>query len=279
LVPIIVPIVAVITLAAWLGMVFWADTYSARKVPDRKCGRRKGGLMAKLSIELQPRKVEEQVGWNKALYHACRWSRIVSVATWFDFDKNERRVHYYVLLWLAALILILFLVPTSGWPGWVLVGVAFYRLQDLVFSTLDNVFDFTKRSKRSDKYDDPTLVVLALVNIIQIVLIFAIAYLVLISHNPRSFSNLPRGRFSDFYLSWIVLPPLGSGATPQSTMAKILMMTEEGTGLLIIVISIGRFLAAAPSGTRRLDPGRHARRPPRTQNRYKAAKSSRRLSR
>lgn len=213
--------------------------------------------MAKLSIELQPRKVEEQVGWNKALYRLCRWSRIVSVATWFDFDKNERRVHFYVLLWLVALILILFFVPTSGWLGWVLVGVAFYRLQDLIFSTLDNVFDLTKRSKRSDGYDGPTLVVLTLVNIIQIVLIFAIAYLVLTSHNPKSFSNLPRGRFSDFFLSWIVLPPLGGGASPQSTMAKILTMTEEGTGLLIIVIAIGRFLAAAPSGAKRLDLGGH----------------------
>jgi hypothetical protein len=31
LVPIVVPIVALVTLAAWLGMVFWADAHPGRK--------------------------------------------------------------------------------------------------------------------------------------------------------------------------------------------------------------------------------------------------------
>jgi hypothetical protein len=33
LVPIILPIVAIVALAAWLGMVFWADAHPGRKVP------------------------------------------------------------------------------------------------------------------------------------------------------------------------------------------------------------------------------------------------------
>jgi hypothetical protein len=241
LTPFIVPIVAVITLSAWLGLVYWADAHPGWKGENRKYVGKGDIFMFKISIEVQPR--SKQIGCSKALYHVCCWSRVFSVATWFELDENERRIHRYVLLWLIALILILFFVPTSGWLGGVLLGVAFYRLQDLIFSTLDNVFRLTERSKRSDKYDAPNLVLLALVNVIQVVLIFAIAYLILTSHNPRSFSDLPTGRFSNFFLSWISLPPLGGGASPQSTMARILTMIEEGTGLLIIVIAIGRFLS------------------------------------
>lgn len=84
---------------------------------------------------------------------------------------------------------------------------------------------------------------LALVDIIQIVLIFAVAYLILTGQNPGSFSHLPTGRFGEFFLSWISLPPLGGGATPMSTMARVLTISEEATGLLMIVIAVGRFLA------------------------------------
>jgi hypothetical protein len=236
LVPVIVPIVATIALAAWLGIVYWAAAH-----PD--WDRRGDGLMTKMGIIVKPRKDRKLVGCNKLLCYVCCCSRTISAATLFDRDQDERRIHHYVLLWTGILILILFLVPTSGWLGWALVGVAFYRLQDLIFSTLDNAFQLTERSRRSDPYDGPALVVLALVNIFQIVLIFAIAYLVFTSHAPGSFSKLPAGRFGDFFLSWISLPPLGGGASPHSTTAKILTMIEAGTGLLIIVISIGRFLS------------------------------------
>lgn len=197
--------------------------------------------MAWVHSRVQPRK-KEQVGCcNKAFCRICCWSRDISVATWFRFDITEKRIHNYVLFWLIVLISLLF-VPTSGWPGWILVGVALYRLQDLTFSTLDNALQLTKRSELSDNYDGLTSVVLALVNIIQIVLIFAIAYLVLTGHNPRSFSNRPTGRLGEFFLSWISLPPLGGDASPRSTMAEILTIIEEGTGLVIIVIAINRFL-------------------------------------
>jgi hypothetical protein len=82
-----------------------------------------------------------------------------------------------------------------------------------------------------------------LVDIIQIVLIFAVAYLMLTGLNPGAFTLPSTGRFGEFYLSWISLPPLGGGATPLSTMARVLTISEEETGLLIIVIAVGRFLA------------------------------------
>jgi hypothetical protein len=186
---------------------------------------------------------EQPVGFNKVLFHVCSWSRKFSIATWLGLDRKEKSIHYYVLFWLIALSLILAVGPAAGWPRWVMVGIAFYRLQDLIFSTLDNALRLTERSKLSAVYEWQTPVVLALVNIIQIVLIFAIAYLILTGHNPRSFSNPPTGRFGEFFLSWISLPPLGGGASPLSMMARTLTITEEATGLLIIVVAVGRFLA------------------------------------
>lgn len=124
------------------------------------------------------------------------------------------------------------------------VCVVFYRLQDLIFSTLDNVLRLTERSREIPKYTWQTPLLLALVNSVQIVLIFAIAYLLLTGQNPAAFAHPPSDPFSAFFLSWISLPPLGGGAAPLSTMARVLTITEEATGLLIIVIAIGRFLAA-----------------------------------
>jgi hypothetical protein len=186
----------------------------------------------------------ELVGFfNRALLHVCSASRKVSIAARLNLDCDEKSIHYYVLLWLIALGLILALGPATGWLRLVFVGVAFYRLQDLVFSTLDNALNLTDRASQFSTFKSQTPVVLALVNIVQIVLIFAIAYLMLTGQNPASFAQPPTGRFGEFFLSWISLPPLGGGAVPLSTMARVLTISEEATGLLIIVIAIGRFLA------------------------------------
>jgi hypothetical protein len=173
------------------------------------------------------------------------------LATWFNLDEDERRTHYYVVFWLVVLIVILVFIPTSGWLRWLFVALAFYRLQDLIFSTLDNALNLTTKSLEATQCQPSkwllTLIVLSLINIIQIVLIFAIAYLTFTGHNHKAFHNPPTGRFSEFFLSWINLPPLGGGADPRSTMAEVLSIAEEATGLLITVIAIGRFLAMADS--------------------------------
>lgn len=184
-------------------------------------------------------------GLNRALSDVCTVSRGISVSRWFSWDKSERGIHYYVLVWLGGLVLILAVGPTTGWPGWIMVGVVFYRLQDLIFSTLDNALLLSERARtRSRSYDSRTPVVLALVNIVQIVLVFAIAYLVLTAQHAGSFTQPPSGRFGYFFLSWVSLPPLGGGATPLSVIARALTIGEEGTGLLVIVIAVGRFLSA-----------------------------------
>ena len=186
---------------------------------------------------------DHRVGFNTALSNLCCLSRAVSPATWFDWDAGEKAIHRDVFGWLVPLIAILAVGPAVGWPRFVMLSIVFYRLQELVFATLDNALMLTARGRACREFAWQTPLMLALVDIIQIVLIFAVAYLMLTGLNPGAFTLPSTGRFGEFYLSWISLPPLGGGATPLSTMARVLTISEEGTGLLIIVIAVGRFLA------------------------------------
>jgi len=182
--------------------------------------------------------------FTTALTFVCWLSRKCSPATWFDLDSKEWKIQLYVLGWLVGLSAILFFGPTTGWPRFVMLGIVFYRLQELMFATLDNALQLTKRARRPNPdYKWPTPLLLALVSIIQVVLIFAIAYLILIGQNRAAFAGPPSNPGDAFFLSWISLPPLGGGAAPLSTMARVLTIGEEATGLLLVVIAIGRFLA------------------------------------
>lgn len=180
-----------------------------------------------------------------AVTFGCWLSRMLSPATRFKFDSREWSIQAYVLFWLAGLSAILAVGPTTGWPRWFMLGIVLYRLQELMFATLDNALHLTERARQSNRptYKWPTPLLLALVSIIQVVLIFAVAYLILIGQNPAAFANPPSSPFDAFFLSWISLPPLGGGSTPLSTMARALTISEEATALLLVVIAIGRFLA------------------------------------
>ena len=186
---------------------------------------------------------DQRVGFNAVLLFLCWLSRSASPATWFGWDSREAAIHYYVFGWLVPLSLILAIGPTTGWLRFVMLGIVFYRLQELMFATLDNALMLTKRGQECRDFAWQTALMLALVDIVQIVLIFAVAYLVLTGQTRGAFSYVPTGRFGEFFLSWISLPPLGGGATPISTMARALTISEEATGLLMIVIAVGRFLA------------------------------------
>jgi hypothetical protein len=182
--------------------------------------------------------------FTTALTSVCRLSRTCSPAKWRNWDYEEASIQFYVLFWLAALSAILFFGPTTGWPRWFMLGIVLYRLQELMFATLDNALRLTDRARQeTPAYDWPTPLLLSLVSIIQVVLIFAIAYLVLVGQNRAAFANPPSSPLDAFFLSWISLPPLGGGAVPLSAMARVLTVSEEATGLLLVVIAIGRFLA------------------------------------
>ena len=189
----------------------------------------------------------KMVVFTGALTFVSWLGRKCSPATWFNWDSYEWSIQIYVLIWLAGLSAILAFGPTTGWLRFVILGIVLYRLQELMFATLDNALKLTEKARRPKlpAYDWPTPLLLSLVSIIQVVLIFAISYLILIGQNTKGFTNPPSSPFDAFFLSWISLPPLGGGATPLSTMARVLTISEEATGLLLVVIAIGRFLAGA----------------------------------
>lgn len=171
----------------------------------------------------------------------CRASKLVSLSTWCRIEASERGIHAYVAAWLVILSVLLTVWPTSGAWGLAAVAVAFYRLQDLLFSTLDDALHLT--GQRFAGFDYRTPVLIALVNITSVVLVFAIAYLELTGKGAFSNQGLYPGRFGYFFLSWISLPPLGGGAQPATVMSQALSVTEEATGLLIVVIALTRFLS------------------------------------
>jgi hypothetical protein len=144
---------------------------------------------------------------------------------------------WYVLIWLAGLLAILRLTPRSGFLAVFFAWSALYRLQDLLFGTLGDAFQF-----HEFKGSGTSKVVLAIVNIVQIVTIFAIAFLVF---TPRTaFSPAaPPSRFGHFYLSWSTLPPLGSGFMAETFRSRVLVMSESAAGIVVTVVALSRFLS------------------------------------
>jgi voltage-gated potassium channel len=76
------------------------------------------------------------------------------------------------------------------------------------------------------------------------------AYLMISELNPVSFSgahlaaNKPLDRFDALYFSFVSLTCLGCGdITPQSKIARMLLMVESTTGVLYMAVLIARLVA------------------------------------
>ena len=207
------------------------------------------------------------------------------MATWFGLGKPEKQGHLqaYVLLWLLALALLLFVAPERavapsgkqplGLLGWLILGAAFYRLQDLLFASVDDALDLTSTYVR---FDWRGRIVLLLVNLIQVVLVFAIAYVVIIGHDivPAALQTT-HSHLDYLVVSWNGLPPLGSAPPTQLEKAPALTMAEAGVGLLIVVIAVSAFVGRHPdrvvSNIRKLTEERDAGRL--TNEEYEAKKA------
>ncbi len=152
------------------------------------------------------------------------------------WQKNSVFYGYYVLAWLVLLLGFLIWAPISGNWGLVVGWLALYRLQDMLLGTIGEAFT-------SNPYEGSwaSKVAVVIVNLVQVVTIFAIAFLVFTANNAF-FPSVPPGRFDHFYLSWTSLPPLGSGITAETVRARILVIIESGAGVLLILIALSRFL-------------------------------------
>jgi hypothetical protein len=175
------------------------------------------------------------------VYFIVWMSAKISIAYWLSKitgrPRNSNFYGYYVLGWLAALLVILSFAPTSGNWGLAFGSLALYRLQDLLFSTIDDALCHPFAGSW------PSKVVLVIINIVQVVTIFAIAFLVFTTSHAFS-PSAPPSRFGHFYLSWSALPPLGSGFAAETMEARVLVIIESGVGILLTVIALSRFLSS-----------------------------------
>lgn len=180
----------------------------------------------------------------------CMLSGYVSAATWLDLNESKKgsgRLEGYVIFWLVFLFALLVFGPASGCIALVFAWLGMYRLQDLVLASLDNVFGLTERGIKWQRRQGVGPVVIAVWNILQVIVIFALAYQNLAGARPGAFegpSHGPSGHFGFLYLSWTTLFPPGSGYTPISTTARVLVMAESTSGLLIIVLTLAALLSS-----------------------------------
>ncbi|MBB3754009.1 hypothetical protein FHT44_006531 [Mycolicibacterium sp. BK634] len=90
-----------------------------------------------------------------------------------------------------------------------------------------------------------------LVNIVQVIVVFALAYQKLPGGGPDAFNGSDQTPlsepFSFLYLSWTTLFPPGSGYQPTSLTTRLLVMAESTSGLLIIGLTLAVLLSRMPS--------------------------------
>lgn len=178
----------------------------------------------------------------------CLCSRAISLLTPFELRLKQWIVDCYVLFWLAVLIALATAAPRTGVWGLVVASVALYRLQDLLFSMLDDALDLTGRFQQLEM---TSKVIIALVNIMQVVLVFTIVIGVFTS--PADWTNVSDlARFKCFALSWGGLIPFGVSANAAKTDAQVISIVESAVAVILLLVSLTRFLSlpsAAPSTT------------------------------
>lgn len=176
----------------------------------------------------------------------CLCSRAISILTPFEGRLRQYTVDSYVLFWLAVLIALATAAPRTGGWGMVVASVALYRVQDLLFSTLDDALALTGRFQG---FTAPSKVIIALVNMMQIVLAFTIAIGVFTLSSD--WSNAPAhalGRFNCFVLSWAGLIPFGVSSSAVSSDAQLISIVESAVAVIILLVALSRFLSL-PSAT------------------------------
>jgi hypothetical protein len=171
---------------------------------------------------------------------ACLVSRAISILTIFTKRPTPPVTQWYVGLWFVALLICTVVVTKAGIPGLVLVAIAFYRLQDLLFSTLDDALAITGRFRSGV---GTTKVLIILVNIVQIVLIFTIVFSVLTTKGDWAHPPMPFGTRSCFILSWSSLTPFTVNTNANDSLTWILTIAESAIAVIILLVALSRFLS------------------------------------
>ncbi|MBB3606083.1 hypothetical protein FHT40_005772 [Mycolicibacterium sp. BK556] len=223
--------------------------------------------MPKLAERIEDCK-KSRNGSVAVLTQFCQYSVIFSAATWLGLNDSVkgRRHLAYVGVWMVGLLALLKFGPFTGVAAFVVVVAGLYRLQDLVFASLDNVFGLTRRGDKWRSVPAGTSVVINLLNIIQVIVVFALAYQNVHGGGNDGFEHkdLPdlTDPFSFLYLSWTTLFPPGSGYQPTSLGTRLLVMAEGTSGLLIIGVTLAVLVARMPPRTQPEPPESSSTHPP-----------------
>ncbi len=204
---------------------------------------KKVGRVLRRSVEPIPSTFKEH-GWQPLwilLEIVCLLSRMLSLLTYLARRPGQILIQVWVGLWLLALVFLALFGPTGGW---IVLAVVFYRLQDLLFSTLDDTFSVTDRF---DSFDGGTKVLIALINLAQIVLIFTIAIMVLTTSSDWSNAANPLTRGNAFVFSWSSLTPFAVSASVVDTVSRTLTVVESSIAVIIVLIALSRFMGVTPS--------------------------------
>ena len=171
-------------------------------------------------------------------------SKSVSAPTRFGWNRNSDHLQLYILAWTVALILVLAFAPLHGAWGYLFVALAFFRLQEFLLATLDDVLGLTSRAKDYRAQDPRFTLAITFFNILQVIVIFAIAFVALTGNSQVAFSSGGDivTRFDYLYLSWATLLPLGSGHAPLTAMARALTIAEGSSGLVIVVLALAAYV-------------------------------------
>jgi hypothetical protein len=201
---------------------------------------------------------------SSATRFLCRLSSTVSLATIagrrVGLNAGDR-VQWYVVVWLLVLALGAWQTPVTGIAAIIVLTVAFYRLQDLLFAVIDDALRLTCRSiafrfpqagtdNRAIRGRKAATTILV-VNVVQIILIFAIGYHIVntdASGMSKGVITLPTGApqlgwFDYLYLSWTNLFTLGSGDLVTGIPAEVLVALELASGFILIGTGLATFIS------------------------------------
>jgi len=164
----------------------------------------------------------------------------------FASDRERlRAVEWEMLIWLLAILALLLLSLLWSGLAWIGVAVAAVRWLNIVgFSLYSVLADASQKAtgfaslRRS--------VVMGIVNLVTVWAAFAVVYRAV----GQAALELPNGQqlasvSQAAYLSWTTLLTMGSVVlNPRNWAGRLLVMVELGTGLLVIVMTLGALIGA-----------------------------------
>lgn len=212
----------------------------------------------------------------------CQISSSISLPTvpvsW-RLNRGDR-VQWYVVVWLALLGAILVALPKVDALRLVLLALALYRLQDLLFAVVDDALGMTCRSDAFQEPKEPlgtkllrAPIAILLTNVVQLIVVFAIAfeYVNLTSggadvvrptcHIGTSTAVCSYARdlgpFDYLALSWTSLFTLGNGDLIVGTGGQVFVMLEVASSLIVVGTGLATFIARSLTRTTALPVETH----------------------